>query len=307
MKRAQLLHNPGAGDEEHSKEELMSLLESNGFECRYSSTKKKEWKDIEPGVDLLVVAGGDGTVRKITEELLGRKVMEKILPIALLPLGTANNIAKTLGITGNPEEIIPAWRNGIIKKYDVGRIYDIEDSHFFLESFGYGVFPFLMKEMKKRGKDEIVSPEEKMKTALHLLHEIILSYEPRFCQLEVDGTDHSGKFLLAEIMNTRSIGPNLCLSPLADPGDGELEVVLVPEKHKEKFAAYIESLLYGKDETFTFTTLQAKEVRISWEGNHVHVDDKVVKIEKSAEVKIELKEGLLRFLVPEDSTPLVGR
>lgn len=299
MKQAKLLHNPGAGDEEHTKEELIKLLETNGYECRYSSTKKNICKNIEEDVELLIIAGGDGTVRTIAEELLDRNFLEKNWPIALLPLGTANNIAKTLGIKGTPKEIVESWKDATVKKFDVGRVFDVPESKFFLESFGYGLFPYLMQEMKKDDLEKIEKPEDKLKAALKKLNELILSYEARACKLTVDGTDHSGKYLMAEIMNTQTIGPNLWLSPLGDPGDGELEVVLVPENHREKFASYVFHKMNGVDEAYQFHTLEGKNIQISWEGTHVHVDDEVVKIKKSAEIKIELRSGLLEFLVPK--------
>jgi diacylglycerol kinase family enzyme len=152
--------------------------------------------------------------------------------------------------------------------------------------------------MKKLPDESFETPDLKMQKALEVLHDIIVSYEPRYCELEVDGTDHSGKFLLAEIMNTRSIGPNLCISPLADPGDGEFEVVLVPEQHKEKFAAYVAGRLKGEDETYSFHTLKGNDIKISWEGTHVHVDDQIIKFEKGKKITIKLKKGLLEFLVP---------
>ncbi|MCU7550671.1 diacylglycerol kinase family protein [Chitinophagaceae bacterium LB-8] len=299
MKVVKLLHNPGAGDEEHSKEELMSTLRANGFECRYSSTKKKNiGKDIETDIDMLVVAGGDGTVRDVVGDLLDRKMLEKNWPIGLLPLGTANNIAKTLGIEGETQDIIRSWQGAKVKKYDVGRLYDVPESKFFLESFGYGVFPYLMQEMKKTGKEKIDVPEMKIKAALELLHDIILSYEAKRCMLEIDGVDHSGNFLLAEIMNTRSIGPNLFLAPQADPGDGHLEVILVPEHDRKKLAAYVQHKINGIEEDYDFHSITGKNIRISWHGTHVHVDDEVVKLKESSEIKIELKQSLLEFLVP---------
>src|SRR5689334_5300318 len=110
MKVINLLHNPTAGNEDHSKEELISLLEENGYDCRYSSMKK-DWKRLDEQVDFIVAAGGDGTIRKITKELLERKLSEKIWPIAPLPLGTANNVAQTLGINGSTEDIIRSWKH----------------------------------------------------------------------------------------------------------------------------------------------------------------------------------------------------
>jgi diacylglycerol kinase (ATP) len=152
--------------------------------------------------------------------------------------------------------------------------------------------------MANQGKNLIEDPEAKMQAALELLHQIALSYEPRKCELEVDGANHSGKFLLAEIMNTRSIGPNLVLSPGSDVSDGELEVVLVPENYKERFASYVLSKVSGVEEKFESSILKGKNIRIAWEGTHIHVDGDVVKTNKAKEVRIELMEGLVEFLVP---------
>jgi diacylglycerol kinase family enzyme len=300
MKFVNLLHNPDAGNEDHAKEELVSLLEENGFECRYSSMNKKNWKKLDEGVDFIISAGGDGTIRKITKHLLERKLSEKTWPIALLPLGTANNIAQTLEINGTTEEIIQSWHKAEVKKFDVGRIHNLPDAKFFLESFGYGLFPYLMRKMRKVDKKDIATPEKELQTALEILHEIIFSYEPRHCELKVDGVDHSGKFLLAEIMNTRLIGPNLFLSPHGDPGDGQFEIILIPERDKEKLASYVSKKINGLQEPYTFYQLKARDIKISWDGTHVHVDDEIVNLEKDEKISIELREGLLEFLVPEN-------
>jgi len=58
----------------------------------------------EPG-DIVAVAGGDGPVGKVARRLIGSPT-----PIAILPLGTANNIANTLDVTGKSlKELIRSW------------------------------------------------------------------------------------------------------------------------------------------------------------------------------------------------------
>lgn len=308
MKVAKVLHNPGAGDGDNSDKELIAAIEAEGYKCSYLSTKKKGWekKDWEriesKDVDFIVVAGGDGTVRKLAHELLERKLIDKKLPIALLPLGTANNIARTLGIRGEPEDIIKGWKQHEIKKYDVGRIDGIKKHKFFIESYGYGVFPRLMKEMKKLDKSQFDSPEQKIKTALQILHQIILDYKPKLCKLKIDNEDYTGKFLLVEIMNTSSIGPNLHLAPFADPGDEFFEVILITDNQREEFASYVKGKLEGRDESPFFTTLKAKKLQIYWEGTALHADDEHILLDEAADVKIELQSGLLEFLVPSRKT-----
>jgi len=296
MKQVKVLHNPNAGHKQYSKKKLVSEIKAGGFECRYSSTKKKGWDTIDPEIDFLAIAGGDGTVRKVTEKLLEGELSKKNYPIGLLPVGTANNIAKTLYIGGRHQDIIQNWHNMSIKKFDVGKISGAKGKNFFLESFGYGIFPYLMQEMMDKN-DLFNTPEKRMGLAVKLLDKILLSYKPRYCKMKVDGTDHSGEFLLIEIMNTRSIGPNLGLAPHADPGDGELDVVLIPKTHRDKFTTFIHNKMKGMDDVYSFHTLKAKNISIRWGGTHVHLDDEIVHLKKEKEINIELKEGLLRFLV----------
>ena len=297
MKTAQLVHNPTAGDEDHAAKELIQTIESKGFECLYSSTKEKGWKKFDAQVDFLVAAGGDGTVRKLVQKLLKRKVMDRTWPIALLPLGTANNIASSLAITGTADEIIESWKRPKFKKFDVGQVHNLEETEFFLEGMGCGIFPYLISEMQKEEKESSQDTHTALNSALALLHQIVLSYEPRLCELEVDGTNHSGKFLMAEIMNTPSIGPNLVLAPDADPGDGEFEIVLIPEKYKERFAEHLTNKIAGKEEEYRYDTLKGKNIRLRWDGTHVHLDGEVLKIKQSMELEITMRAGVVDFFV----------
>jgi diacylglycerol kinase family enzyme len=298
MKSVQIFHNPTAGEGEHSKETLIKQIEKAGYDCSYSSTKKGGIEESRPEkVDMLVAVGGDGTVRKIAAHLLEKPLIEKSGPIGLMPAGTANNIAKTLGIKGTPEEIITGWSTAENKPFDVGRIEGLDKNPFFLEAMGFGVFPKLMRQMRDR-KEETGSPETELKEALERLHDIIMNYRTKQCKIVLDGQTFEGKFLMVEIMNIRSLGPNLNLSPLADPGDGEFDVILVPESQREELAGYIERRLkYGKDEPFLYKAHQAKRIKLSWEGHLLHVDDELVKVDKSQELSIDIVQGVLEFLV----------
>lgn len=299
MKKAKVLHNPEAGEGETSRRELVKKIQSAGFKCSYSSTKQFRWENIETEeIDFLILAGGDGTVRKIAEELLARKAIEKSFPIGLLPYGTANNIAKTLGLGEDPADIIAGWQNADHKKFDVGKISGLEKPAFFLESFGYGLFPRLMHEMKKQKKNNIEDAKEKINVALEMLREMVVTSLPRKCKLEINNRDYSGEFLLIEVMNIRSIGPNLNLAPDADPGDGEFEVVLIAEKQRNALAEYIQKKIDGNEVLFDFPILKARELSIFWDGKHVHVDDEYHKLEEPVKINIEMREGLLEFLLP---------
>ena len=305
LKNATILHNPGAGEGDSSKRELLRVLELAGFKCSYSSTKQFRWENIDTdNTDFLVLAGGDGTVRKVAEEMLSRKLIEKKLPLGLLPMGTANNIARTLGLCADPGRIVEGWSKGEMKKFDVGVIKGLDKPQFFLESFGFGVFPRLMQEMKKQNKNDIDDAGERLRAALQILTELISDAPVRKCRLEVDGHDYSGDYLLVEVMNTRSIGPNLALAPEGDPGDGVFEVVVIREEQRDALIEYVNRKIDGSEVTFDLPIYTVrKRLVILWDGKHMHIDDEFGKIDKAERIDIEVRPGLLDFLIP---APTVG-
>jgi diacylglycerol kinase (ATP) len=297
MKTVQLIHNPGAGNEGHSRTTVIKLLEAEGYVCRYCSTDDEEWQNIDPMADFIVIAGGDGTVKKIASFLLKKEAAIKKMPVAILPFGTANNIATSLNISGEPADIIHSWNLNKTIAIDVGKLSHGIEPEFFIESFGYGLFPYLMKKMHQQGKNDTADKDAKIKVALKLMHEISHSYEPRYCELIIDGEDHSGNFLMAEVMNTRFIGPNLFLSPHGHPGDGTFEVVLIPGEHQAKFADYVDSKINDAEVIYSFVTIKAEDIKMKWKGTHVHVDDELLKLKESEPVHVHIEKNALVFLI----------
>ena len=297
MKIAKLLHNPGAGDEEHDKNELMQLIEAAGYQCYYASTKKKGWEEIEPDVDFIIVAGGDGTVRKVVTELLERRLLDKHYPIAVLPLGTANNIARSIYAPERElEEIIRSWADCRLKKFDIGRVTGVEDHHFFLEGMGFGLFPKLMRVMEPHDEQLEDEPEARIRKALEELMKLARGYEAKYCKLIIDGEDYSGDYLMVAVMNNQFIGPNLHLNPQGDHGDGCLEVIRVAEDQREAFANFVQGRLQGRDEPYVPGALQARKLELQWAGKQLHIDDALLPNDKKSVIEIEVQSGVIEFL-----------
>src|SRR5258706_10863384 len=98
-RRATLIHNEKAGDRRHSRGNLIELLERAGYSVAYFPAKHSDLAEaLGHPAEIVVSAGGDGTVARVVREARAEGP-----PIAILPLGTANNIANSLGIGGTPE------------------------------------------------------------------------------------------------------------------------------------------------------------------------------------------------------------
>ena len=146
--RITLMHNPGAGYGKHRKKDLMEALAKAGHHAIYQSTKKRSYKKAlkKPG-DLVLVAGGDGTVTKIA-----RRLIDTGIPLAVLPLGTANNLARTLGFIASPEELIARLEDGKKHSFDVGIARGPWGTRYFFEGAGAGLRKNKTKNLNRRRK-----------------------------------------------------------------------------------------------------------------------------------------------------------
>ncbi len=295
MKQILLLHNPGAGEESHDEKHLTGLIEGAGFKCDYQSVKEKGWEKRIGKQEIIAVAGGDGTVRKAVRALL-KKDLKKMPQIGVIPLGTANNIAKTIYESIEPEAVINSWKEDKSVPFNLGWVRGLPQKHFFIEGLGFGVFPTLVRAMQT--VDEAISehPDKRIQIALELLSGIIGAYKAIPCQLEIDGADHSGEYLLVEIMNICSVGPNLMLSPDCKPGDAHFSIVLISANERQQFLDYISGKIKGVEGLTAFPTIQGSRIRLRPEAKSIHIDDKLVKLPMNATIDIELDEKRLSFL-----------
>jgi diacylglycerol kinase family enzyme len=265
-----LIHNPGAGDEAHSLENLLRELGRAGYEVRHQSTKKNGLDEAldDPG-ELVIVAGGDGSIKRVALALVGREV-----PMAILPIGTANNIARSLGALGSVNELINGWRTAERRKLSVGTAVSRWGTMSFVESVGVGVFT----ELISRGNTEVDDNTagltgHALDRALLLLQSIVAERPAKPRQIEVDGKDRSGDYVLIEIMNMPLVGPNVPLAPKADYSDDQLEVVTVTEKERSILADYVKARLAGVAAPPKLPVRRARRVVLRASPVQLHVDD----------------------------------
>jgi diacylglycerol kinase (ATP) len=269
--RVLLMHNPTAGDEEHSPDALIALIEAAGHEVRWQSVKEDDWeRAFDEEDDLAVAAGGDGTVRKIFRRLAGTDI-----PVTILPLGTANNIARSLGFVDDvPERLVRAWSGGRMKPYDIASLIARRGEGSFVESAGAGLFA----ELLQRAEGGESSHSDKIEKGLHLLLASLAEPRAHSWAFELDGHSLSDDLLGLEMMNVSEGGPQIPLAPAADPGDGGLEVVLIRGEDVLDLRSYAEARLAGDSpEPPRFDVRRAAEIVFEVPpGCPVHVDDELL-------------------------------
>lgn len=268
--RVTALYNPEAGAGRISRQRLTTLLDRAGYRATYHSAKGKAWKEaLENPGDLVVVAGGDGTTAKVAKRLAGRGV-----PLAILPGGTSNNIARSLALEAPLEELIARWSAAIATPVDLGLITGPWGEEMFFEAAGLGVFPRML---------EIAADYEKMSAAerkrageplhgIELMIELVRSTPARPWKVRVDDRDLSGDYVMLEAMNIRQIGGAIDLAPAAVATDGLLHVIAVREADRRSFLAYLSQLRGGAPPAMSFSC-PARRIEIECVETVAHIDD----------------------------------
>jgi diacylglycerol kinase (ATP) len=303
--RATLIHNPGAGDDKQpTGRQIEVLMKEEGYKVRSQSTKEKGWaKVLKKPTDLVVVAGGDGTVSKVARRLIGTG-----LPIAVLPVGTANNISKTLGIAGVPVPyLIRTWKSARHLKFDAGLVTGPWGERHFIEGVGTGLLTSSISELEdNKTIENLKDTGIKVTYAQQIFREHLDECPAVEIEAELDGEDISGRYLVFEVLNMSYIGPNLFLAPDIVRNDGKFEVVLLAEKDRAKLRRHIKNWQEGKPWPPEFGSRRGSRLKMEWTGYSVHIDDKLwpngEKKKPKPPVTIDLKvePGALEFLVPEE-------
>jgi len=294
------MHNPGAGRQgADDAKQLQHFLKEHGHEVRYQSTKEEGWKQaLKKDADLVVVAAGDGTVGRVT-----RRMVDRGVPVGLLPSGTANNIARTLGLVEKPfEELVRGWENGRRVRLDVGVASGPWGERYFVEGLGCGVFADLLAGSK--GNKKLKKRKDAVENAMHRLRDIAKRCKPIDVVARLDGKDISGRYLMLEAVNLRYVGPNLHLAHDSQPGDGQFDVVLVTEEERDRVVHYLDHWQDNRERIAMLPTLRGKRLELEWPGFPLHVDDKLYPRPKAKPsevaglVEARLDGDTVEFLLP---------
>lgn len=268
-----LIHNPSAGDEDHSRGALLETVEGEGHAADWHSTDEDGWEAaLDAPTDLVVVVGGDGTVRRVFVRAAGTRAL-----VTLLPLGSANNIARSLGVgEADIPTLVRGWERGERRPYRLGRFASDAWQDRFVESVGGGLFAAVLARDEQRGGD--ASGEDSISLGLELLRDTVARAPALPWEVEVDGDDASGDLLAVEVMNIGITGPRVPLAPEADPGDERLDVVLVGEPERAALARYLDARLDGRDvEVPRLPVLRAERVVLKPPDNAtLRLDDEIL-------------------------------
>ena len=296
--QAKLIANPGAGKPEESGRQLETvtrLLQQHGIEVNVALAKPKKEatplarQAVKDGYDLVIAMGGDGTLEAVLRGMVGSKT-----PMGIIPTGTQNNIAKSLGIPLEMEEACTLIASGYIRKLDVGRVKVKGGKKlYFFELTAVGLVAALYPETSKLADGKLSKIKD---VALTLLHQ-----EPNpevFLTLD-DESKVKINTMLVVISNAPMFGANFLVAPDASVTDGYLDISVYPDFSKtEVLAYYAQVRSEGFSANEKVQRFRACKIEIKTNPKMEVMADGVML--GKGKVEIKSKRGAVWMITPED-------
>lgn len=266
MKRARIIYNPTSGREAIKKNlpDVLEILENAGYETSAHATTgegdaiEAAKLAVERRYDLVVAAGGDGTINEVVNGMAEQEYRPKL---GIIPVGTTNDFARALQI---PRDIVAAAE--IIAKgdripIDIGRM----NEKYFINIGGGGSLTELTYDVPS-----------KLKTVLGQLAyylrgiEMLPSLKATNMSIEYDGKLFEGESMLFLVGLTNSIGGFEKLSPSSSINDGMFTLLILKKTNLADFIR-IASLALRGEHINDPKVIYTKANRIK-----VHSDEKVL-------------------------------
>jgi YegS/Rv2252/BmrU family lipid kinase len=238
LKRGVLIYNPTAGQRDRAAKmlELIARLREKGLELIHAPTTAPRHataivRDLLPGgLDVVVVCGGDGTVSEAVCGLVGSRV-----PLAILPGGTSNVLARELSIPLDVEAAAKLLTEGVPRQV---RVFYANDRPFLLWA-GVGLDARIMGHMS------LVLKRWLGRTGIFFtVADEFFRYEFPRLEVDVDGEKHEATFAVA-CHASHYAGPWV-IAPDARLESGEMDVLLFSDRTRWRFLSLFRQMQIGR-------------------------------------------------------------
>lgn len=239
--RVFLLYNPvaGAGHGQRQAQRAAGVLTEAGWRVELAGTSGPSQAEqlarqaAEEGVDLVVACGGDGTFCQAARGLAGSGV-----PLGLVPAGTGNDLARSLGIAFAPVQAARQLLLGAASHMDLLRV---NEGLLAANIVGTGFDAAVAERITHRSR----FATGKLAYLTAVLQELS-HFSPCQLKLQVDGHRWEGRALLVAFANAQSYGAGMKIAPKAELEDGLMDVVVVSELPKYAFLWHLPKVFSGR-------------------------------------------------------------
>lgn len=243
QKRARVIYNPTAGRELMKQKmiDILNIFEEAGYETSAfattpaeNSAKNEAKRAAEAGFNLIVAAGGDGTINEVVNGIAPLKKRPKL---AIIPAGTTNDYARALHIPReDPVEAARIVSKGQTVKMDIGQAGE----NYFINIAAGGLIAELTYEVPSNLKSIFGYLAYLVKGA-----EILPRVKPIEMDLKFDGGEFKGKASMFFLALTNSVGGLEQIVPDASLDDGKFTMIIVKTGNLVEILHLLSKVLNG--------------------------------------------------------------
>ncbi|MFC7322673.1 diacylglycerol kinase [Halobacillus campisalis] len=232
MQRARIIYNPTSGREIVRKvlPDILQRFEQAGYEasahattCEGDATKAAKIA-VERKFDVVVAAGGDGTINEVINGIAEQDFRPKF---GIIPVGTTNDFARALRVPRNIHKAVDVILDDYSMPLDIGRV----NGHYFMNIAGGGKITEVSYEVPSKLKTMLGQLAYYLKGI-----EMIPSIRPTYVEMEHDGRIYKGEVMLFLVSNTNSVGGLEKLAPEAKMDDGLFNLMIIEKMNIAEFA-----------------------------------------------------------------------
>jgi diacylglycerol kinase (ATP) len=242
MKRARIIYNPTSGRELFKKHlpEVLQKLEQAGYETSAHATTgagdatKAAKIAVERRYDIVIAAGGDGTINEVVNGLAEQDYRPKL---GVIPVGTTNDFARALHIPRDIEAATDIIVKGDTIPVDIGRMND----RYFINIAGGGRLTELTYEVPSKLKTMLGQLAYYLKGI-----EMLPSIRATEVTIEYDGKLYEGEVMLFLVGLTNSVGGFEKLAPDASINDGLFSLLILKKTNLAEFIRIASSAIRGE-------------------------------------------------------------
>lgn len=269
MANYKIILNPisGSGRGSRSVADIKRLFDKYQLDYDIEITKQN-WHAVDlttsavaSGFDVIVAAGGDGTVNEVINGLMKSKRFEKgPASLGVLCVGRGNDFAGGVGIPYNLEQAVKVLKAGYTKRIDVGQVFggSHPEGRYFGNCVGVGFDAMGTIQVAKLPRLGGI-----LSYFIAILQTIFIYYKAPLINIEYDQTQIRQRSLLVSIMNGYRLGGGFLMAPNADPADGLFDLCIASDAGKARIFGLIPHFLRGTQSTQPeIKTGQGKEIRI---------------------------------------------
>ena len=274
-----VLINPLAGDHKGRDDwgKISLLLDQNRitYQHRFTESPRHSIELIQDflgqGFRKFIMAGGDGLLNEAVNAIFTQTVVDpKLVTLAVIPVGTGNDWARTFNIPLDYEAAVKVIRNGKALRHDIGRVFyhikEEEKSWYFINVCGMG---FDAEVNRKVTADREKGPLGPMKYQYHIFT-TLMGYTPTRMTLVIDGKEIQHEVFSLALGIAQYNGGGMKQLPGAVPDDGVFDLSVIKKITRLKVMRSVSKLYDGsfiempEVSTYTGKSIQIKSQPKCW-------------------------------------------